>query len=199
VTSHSPERTVILAILLLAANPGSENVLSLEAEAREIKNELERSIFHKHFDLHSRWVRDSDVFIATLSELEPTILHFSGHGSNDGLFGVGADGLPTRVQGRAIGRLIHGSPSVRMVVLCACYSEMQAREISEFVDFVVGMPASVDDVAARTFSAAFYEVLSTGHSVAIAFHFAEMTLTVHYPDVRLVLYAQSSIHESLAQ
>jgi hypothetical protein len=58
---------------------------------------------------------------------------------------------------------------IRVVVLNACYSEVQARAIVNEIDFVVGMSDSIGDDAARVFAAAFYRGLAFGKSVRTAF------------------------------
>jgi hypothetical protein len=58
---------------------------------------------------------------------------------------------------------------IRVVVLNACYSEVQAQAIVEQIDFVIGMSDSIGDEAARVFAAAFYRGLAFGRSVHTAF------------------------------
>ncbi len=58
---------------------------------------------------------------------------------------------------------------MRVVVLNACYSEVQAKAIVAEIDFVVGMTESIGDKAARLFAASFYRGLGFGRSVQTAF------------------------------
>ena len=58
---------------------------------------------------------------------------------------------------------------IRVVVLNACYSDVQAQAIVKEIDFVVGMSDSIEDDAARVFAAAFYRGLAFGRSVRTAF------------------------------
>jgi len=58
---------------------------------------------------------------------------------------------------------------IRVVVLNACYSDVQALAIVEQIDFVIGMSDSIGDEAARVFAAAFYRGLAFGRSVRTAF------------------------------
>jgi len=70
---------------------------------------------------------------------------------------------------------------IRVVVLSACYSAEQAREIATVVDAVVGMSDSIGDEAARAFAAAFYRALGFGRSLQNAFEqgLAAMDLEGH--------------------
>ena len=54
-------------------------------------------------------------------------------------------------------------------MLNACYSEPQAAAIAEEIDCVVGMASDIEDAAAISFSAAFYQALGYGKDVATAF------------------------------
>jgi hypothetical protein len=51
----------------------------------------------------------------------------------------------------------------------ACYSEVQAKAISEVIDCVVGMKTEIGDQAAITFAEYFYNALGYGRSVKEAF------------------------------
>jgi len=55
------------------------------------------------------------------------------------------------------------------VVLNACFSEVQATEVAEHADCVVGLIAEVRDSAAIEFARGFYGALAWGQSVQAAF------------------------------
>jgi len=59
--------------------------------------------------------------------------------------------------------------SVKLVVLSACYSEIQAKALLPHVDCVVGMSGSTRDAAGRSFAIGFYGGLGERESVAAAF------------------------------
>ncbi len=59
--------------------------------------------------------------------------------------------------------------NIRLVVLNACYSEVQANAISEVIDCVVGMKSQIGDQAAITFAEYFYSAIGYGRSVKEAF------------------------------
>jgi len=58
---------------------------------------------------------------------------------------------------------------VKLVVLNACYSEVQAEALLAHVDCVVGMGGSIHDDAARNFAIGFYGGLGERESVAAAY------------------------------
>ncbi|AGP40434.1 ATP-binding protein [Sorangium cellulosum] len=64
---------------------------------------------------------------------------------------------------------LRGRIPTRCVVLNACFTEAQAKDIAEHIDFVVGTTGSIPDRAAIVFSKAFYWALGEGMSFAEAF------------------------------
>src|SRR5882672_3165768 len=76
------ERNVIL---FLAANPDGASHLALDQEYAAIESELCMAPNREDFELCSRWAVGVDEMARHLMELEPTIIHFSGHGAGDRL------------------------------------------------------------------------------------------------------------------
>lgn len=169
---HTPMLGKTMKVLFLAANPGSSNRLALDEEARAITEKVRDS---KHRDLvafRTRWaVRPEDLQQAFLED-EPTVVHFAGHGGGKvGIVLHAADqSAESLVAADTLADLFRVlKKGIRIVVLNACYSEVQAKAIVEQIDFVVGMSDSIGDDAARVFAAAFYRGLSFGQSVRTSF------------------------------
>ena len=129
----------------------------------------------RHRDLvlfSTRWAVRPEDLQQILLEDEPVVVHFSGHGG-------GSVGIVLHSQDQEAENLVAEGAlvdlfrvlkdGIRVVVLNACYSEVQAQAIVQEIDFVVGMSDSVVDDAARVFAAAFYRGLAFGRSVQTAF------------------------------
>jgi hypothetical protein len=185
-------------ILFLAANSSGPDWLALDEEARAIQVELERSGFRDYFELVTRWaVRPLDL-LRELRKLKPTVVHFSGHGGRDaankdrsdrtlrrdivsepsqnsgmqqhGLFFQSPDGRAQFVSAAALEETFGAAgSSVKLVVLNACYSDVQAEALLAHVDCVVGMGGLIRDDAARSFAIGFYGGLGERESVAAAY------------------------------
>lgn len=67
-------------ILFLAANPSETTRLALDEECAAIERELRMTTCRDDFDFRSRWAVSVDEVMRALNELQPTIIHFSGHG-----------------------------------------------------------------------------------------------------------------------
>lgn len=158
-------------ILFLGANPSDTTKLRLGEEVRDIDTALRMSKYRDNFQLVSKWaVRIPDLQQALLDE-EPSILHFSGHGSELGhIYLEDVSGKGKEVHARALAGLLElFKEQLKCVVLNACYSEIQAKEIAKHGIPVVGMNTAVPDKAAIAFSDAFYRGLGAGRDIEFAY------------------------------
>ncbi|MEO1378631.1 MAG: CHAT domain-containing protein, partial [Cyanobacteria bacterium J06635_10] len=152
------ESNQLLKILILAAIPDK---LRLDREIREIREAIERARNRDIFEIKIRTaVRPKDIRIA-IAEEQPQIVHFCGHGEEDGSLRLEDDGGNDKpVAPSALASLfkLHAD-YVQCVVLNACYSEKSAEAISEYINYVIGMNNSIIDNAAIVFSEGFYHGL----------------------------------------
>jgi len=157
-----------LNILFLAANPPLTSQLDLEEELRAISLQLQSTRYRDKITLTARHATRPDDLLRYIRSDSPNVLHFSGHGSPDGII-LRDDTAGYRiVRGEALARLLRGR-RIKLVILNACFSTEQARYLTEVVDTVIGTTMEVDDEAARRFSVAFYRTLGDGHQVGEAF------------------------------
>jgi hypothetical protein len=158
-------------ILFLAANPTDTTALRLAKEAREIREELERSRQRDSFHLEERGaVRPVDMG-RSLIDLSPRYLHFSGHGGPTGaIYFEAENGTSVPVPPDALRALFKAScDSIHCVILNACYSADQAHVILSSVPFVIAMQDAIGDETAIAFARGFYRALGAGKSVQNAF------------------------------
>jgi hypothetical protein len=157
-------------ILFLAANPKDTSYLALDREARAIQGELERSGYRDCFVLETRWAVEPLDLLHELRELKPTLVHYCGHNSQNGLRFQGVDGGSQVVSPEALQKAFRAAgASVRVVVLSSCYTEPQAQALAAHIDCVIGMSSSFSDSSARSFAAGFYGALGARESVGVAF------------------------------
>jgi len=179
--------------LFLAADPLRSDRTAFDLEAREIQVEIERSAHRDRFELVTRWAAQPLDLLRELRRLEPTIVHVSGHGGapapasggdapevasatdgtgepQDGLYFQGKDGRAHLVPAAALAETFGAAGgSVKLVVLSACYSHVQATGLVTHVDAAIGTAGSIRDDAAISFAAGLYGGLADGLSVAAAF------------------------------
>jgi Effector-associated domain 1/TIR domain/CHAT domain len=166
-TSNTSPQT----ILFLAANPKGTDPLRLDQELRDIGEGLQRAQKRDQFNLEQRSaVRPRDIQRAML-DLEPQIIHFSGHGVGEvGLVFEDEIGNAKLVDGNALADLFElFADQLNCVLLNACYSEVQAKAIAQHIPYVIGMNKAISDQAATTFAVGFYDALGAGRNVEFAF------------------------------
>ena len=181
-------------ILMFGANSLHGQRLALEREARTVQSEIDRARYRDQFELQTWWAAESLDLLAGLRRFRPSIVHFSGHGSQPT-----ADPAPGHAVCRDIGSSVHGnccvglcfqrpnggvevvSPgalkdtfravgaSVRLVVLSACNSEPEARALRAHVDCVTWMRGPIQDDAAIHFATGLYGGIAGGDTIADAF------------------------------
>lgn len=167
-----------ITVLFLASNPIDQAQLRLDEEARAISEMIKKSKHRDSVKLESCWALQTVDLLQALNEYAPTIVHFSGHGSNeDEIVFQTHDGHAKFISKEAIVQtMMVSSDSIRLVFFNTCYSKNQAEAISEFVEATIGMNTSIGDQAARIFSSQFYSSIGFGHSVSKAFQQAKAFL-----------------------
>jgi hypothetical protein len=169
-----------IKILFLASDPSDAARLRLGQELREIREKLQLSKNRDRFMLEAREsVRPGDITQA-IFDVEPQIVHFSGHGLKTGeLCFEDVLGKVQVVKPEALTALFElVADQVDCVVLNACHSETQADAIAEHIPFVIGMNDSVGDKAAIAFATGFYKALGANHSIEKAYKFGKAEIGV---------------------
>lgn len=160
-------------ILFLAANPQGTSRLRLDEEIREIDAGLQRAKCRDQFVLQQRWaVRPRDLYQALL-DFKPQIVHFSGHGGGEeGLVLEDETGTAKLLDTAVLAplfQLFSERLGLECIILNACYSQVQAEAIVQYVPYVIGMNQAVGDKAAIEFAVGFYNALGAGESFEFAY------------------------------
>lgn len=167
-----------ITILFLAANPIDTTSLRLDAEARAIQETIRKSEYRDTLRFETRWaVRTSDILQA-INEVNPDVIHFSGHGALNGdLAFENINGEMKLVSKEAMTQTIMTlSDKVKLMFFNACFSSTQAQSIVEYVDAAIGMNTSIGDKAALVFASQFYSSIGFGKDIKTAFDQAKAAL-----------------------
>ncbi|KAB8331620.1 CHAT domain-containing protein [Scytonema tolypothrichoides VB-61278] len=145
-------------VLILTAIPHG---LRLDKEIREIEEAIKRAVKRDLFEIKIRTaVRPIDIRRA-IAEERPQIVHFCGHGMEDGSLVLEDDGenhKPLSPTGLAALFKLHAN-YIKCVLLNACYSEKSAQAISQHINYTIGMNQPIGDKAAIVFAIGFYDGL----------------------------------------
>lgn len=150
-------------ILMVLANPKGSDPLRLADEDRTIRECIKRS---KHRDLLNEVIihaaRPMD-FQRKLLEDEYEVIHFSGHGTPSGQLAFEDEvGQIKLIPREAIASLLSKFPSVKCVILNACYS-VNKGHLTAIGDLcTIAMEGPISDEAAQIFTRGFYDALGAG-------------------------------------
>ncbi|MFD1000212.1 CHAT domain-containing protein [Ohtaekwangia kribbensis] len=163
-----PEKIVVL---FLAANPQDQPQLRLDEEARSITEMIQKAKHRDAVKFETRWaIRSADVLQA-INEVNPTVVHFSGHGTDDDqIVFQNPDGSAKLVSKEAIVQAMRtSSDNIRLVFFNTCYSRNQAEAVTKHIETAIGMNTSIGDEAARVFASQFYSSIGFGNSIQKSF------------------------------
>ena len=162
-------------ILMMTANPTDTATLKLlNDEIAAIHEGLSAAQHRDQF----QFVSKNNLSIRELRRMmlkeSPQFVHFSGHGAGESGIMLQDDfGKTQMVNADALSEFFKQfTDSVECVVLNACYSEVQAKAISQHIPYVIGMSNAIGDKAACEFSAGFYDALGAGKTIPFAFNIA---------------------------
>jgi len=163
-----------IRILILTANPtiAGHEPLRLDAEVRRIEEALQRSQYRDRFKLATKLAARTIDLRRALLDYKPQIVHFSGHGTEgQGLVLENDAGQLQMASTEALTGLfgIFETGEIECVLLNACYSQVQATAIHQFVDCVIGMNQPIGDEPAVQFAEGFYDALGAGKPYDVAF------------------------------
>jgi CHAT domain len=169
--NSSIEKSQTISILLLSADPTNASRLRIGEELREIQEKLQLARLRDKFIIDQRTsVRSTDLSQALL-DVQPNIVHFSGHGESSGnLCFEDRSGRIHPISPDALAALFEQfTDQVSCVLLNSCYSEMQAVAIANHINYVIGMSHAIGDHAAIAFAVGFYQALGAGRIIEDAY------------------------------
>jgi len=159
-------------ILIISANPKDTKRLRLDEEVREIDEGLKRSKNRDKFVIKTKWAVTLRDLRRAILDFEPDIVHFCGHGEENGIIVENDDGNAISANTEALSGLFElFSDHVQCVLLNACYSNTQAEAINKHISNVIGMCKGIGDKTAIEFAVGFYDALGAGKSFEQAFKF----------------------------
>ncbi|WNJ18737.1 COR domain-containing protein [Pontibacter sp. G13] len=167
-------------ILFMSANPRNRTHLEVKKELRFLQSEYMRGgNDHSYVFLEAEFGVDAQRFQRAL-DAKPSILHFSGHGINEGLYIQDDNGnaIPYRISGLKRS-FKHHTESLKAIILNACFSKDIALTLSDLGFLVIGTSGRIHDSTSIEFSKGFYSALGSGKDFQICFEegltAAEMT------------------------
>ncbi|MFZ2899361.1 MAG: CHAT domain-containing protein [Saprospiraceae bacterium] len=171
ITDGHNQAPISKKILFIGANPLDTARAMITQELSAIREGIAGARERDRFELlFPEMAATPARFQRLLIDNDPAIIHFSGHGTADGIYLEDETGNGVLVKEEALSDLFAlFSESVECVVLNACFSETQARAIARHIPYVVGMSSEIGVQDAVKFSTGFYGALAGGEDIPRAF------------------------------
>lgn len=178
-----------MKILILEANPHQD--LSLDKEIRSLRSVIDDAGDRTKFRIKDGAAVRKDQIQKLMLDFEaedpkddPIIVHFCGHGTGEkGLVFEERQGKSDLVGTKTLTDFFAlFEKRVVCVVMNACYSEVQAEAINEYIKYVIGMNQAIRDDAAIAFSIGFYRALGYDKSIEESFGFGKNAIQLAIGD-----------------
>ena len=169
--SEHINRKRLKSILFTAANPSNEARIQTDLEHRTIREEMQKGRNRADFQFLPTQLAVRITELIRSFKDKPTIVHFAGHGAQDGILISTDQNEGLLLNDATIKRLFKSvQNSAELVLLNSCYSAYQAELISQFGIIVIGHNLPIGDAAAVSFAKGFYLGLSEGMSYEDAYN-----------------------------
>ena len=171
------------AILYISATPTNVDNLQVDFEFKKIKASLEGGLNRDEFELLSPLMAVSlQDFLQAKHRYKPAIIHFSGHGLQDGLMFATSENVFQIIPTELLKEVFKGIEAyAKLIVLNACYSSAQAKILSEKGIYVLGMNVPVTDTAAIDLADNLYRFISDGQTTEEAFANVKILIALNFP------------------
>lgn len=171
-TNRTSSRGEKKTILILVANPNKISRTDFDEEIYKIEESLEYRNVRRQFNVIPKFmVKLADIRKALLY-YRPQIVHFIGHGDEDGLKLEDHNRNISSISNEVLSDLFRlCSKDIKIVILSSCYSASQANAISKHIKYVIGMLDKIMNDAAIEFAVGFYDGLAGGRSIKDSFDF----------------------------
>ena len=171
------------AILYISAAPTNVDTVQVDFEFKKIKASLEGGLNRDEFKLLSPLMAVSlQDFLQAKHRYKPAIIHFSGHGLQDGLMFATSENVFQIIPTELLREVFKGIEAyAKLIVLNACYSSAQAKILSEKGIYVLGMNVPVTDTAAIDLADNLYRFISDGQTTEEAFVNVKILIALNFP------------------
>lgn len=157
-------------ILIFSSSPYNKNRIRVDIESRVIDEVMQASLNRDSIQTIYKTAVKVDTITKAILDSSPHIVHFSGHGDFNGIVienDLGESELLSKQKLKLLFSIF--KDTVQCVILNCCYSEGQARIISELGISVIGMTNSIGDNSSIQFSRGFYQGIGNGKDIETSF------------------------------
>ncbi|MEM9274346.1 MAG: hypothetical protein AAGA80_15490, partial [Cyanobacteria bacterium P01_F01_bin.143] len=170
-------------ILILAANPRGD--LRLDYEIKDLKDAIKRN---EKFDVEIELAVNAESIDNLIAENQPLIVHFCGHGAGkQGLVVAGKGGIEQSLSNDELTNIFQSyGEGIECVLLNACYTEVQADVISEYIPYVIGTSREILDEVAHYFSIGFYKGIAEEQPIETCYEWGYASIKSNLENAEIV-------------
>lgn len=173
---NPPER---IKVLLLTGEPDGADPLKLAHEIREIQEQVRKSEHRDAITFEYRPAARVKDMLQHLNEVEPDVIHFSGHGARRGIALHDDDDTLRLMTNEELDLVLGVAPKpVKLVVFNSCNSAKQAHVAVRHAAAAIGMEEPIEDDVARLFAGQLYNALCFGRPLDLAVDQAKVSVQI---------------------
>jgi hypothetical protein len=163
------------SIIVIPAHPAEMALVDLESEVRLIQQGLAESQCRDRLSVRTQWINHWSDLQSLAQSSPPSILHVY---------------CPPRLEPTLAATWIESAQDlpdawpnqIACIVFKTGYDSHQARAIAQQIPFVIAIPNAIESLAADQFIRTFYQTLSEGNPLKLAYHAAcRAILTSDFP------------------
>ncbi|MCG9889587.1 MAG: tetratricopeptide repeat-containing serine protease family protein [Thermosynechococcaceae cyanobacterium MS004] len=185
-------KQVSRTILILPSNPKKIEHAIWKQNHKEIRDALRRAKNGKQFYLEERSDISASELSQELSAIEPYIINIFGRDSGIEKLAIEENPEKNSLQEPRKSKLIAEllqlhNRSIKCIVMNRCYSEIQAKEIVQYVDFLIGVSDELEDSKSSIFIEEFYYQLGCDRTIRDAYKLScNLVERKGYQDINLL-------------
>lgn len=170
-------------VLLVCANPVGTDGIATAREDRTLRKSIQSSPKRSRFRVETLNAATIDDLRQRSSEKTFDIIHFSGHGTPQGLVFEDEQGEAFFPASEPLGQML-ASRGVKVALLNACFSNSVGKHAAlSGVDFTIASSVPISDPAAVEFTRGFYDALGRDKSIPECYE--EGMLTVRLKNLHI--------------
>lgn len=173
-----------LKILIISSNPYHD--INDSKEYKQIVSAKDNSGIKDRIELLYSPSSTVDDVIKSFNQEKPHIVHFIGHGNDQGEFEFHDKNgkYHASISTANLIKIFHttDTKNLKLAFFNACYSSLFAKPLSGIIECTIGMRDTINDDAARDFAYTFYNSFFNNESIEKAFENAQIALTTNKPN-----------------
>jgi tetratricopeptide (TPR) repeat protein len=170
-----------IKLLFLSAVPFGRTFINIKGEVQAVRKKIAASRQEERFEFIEVADVRLDALPGRLTQHQPHIVHFTGHGTEEGnLLLLRDDGEEVEASPELLAAYLRNlqlGGNLRVALFNCCHSDRVARAAVRTLDCAIGTAEEMPDQAAPAFAGDFYLMLASGTSVKEAYETARLRMS----------------------